>query len=138
MSLQAMTRERFQFLLPTVFNIGPNAANHEPTKDDTAILENDQVSPLEKYVIFLTNVKNPKSFNSHVIYNDQCYSTSFHVECIIKGIMEGETRVLVTSMVMEEILADLNSFKETLSNNIQAELDQFGLKIYNAEVIELR
>jgi flotillin len=81
------------------------------------------VSPLEKYAMFPTNAKNPNSS---------------HVQSIVKGIIEGETRVLVTGMVIEGILADLTSFKKTLSNNIQAELDQFGLKVYNAEVKELR
>jgi flotillin len=118
-----MTRETLQFLLPVVVTVGPNVTNHQTAKDDTARLESDQASPLEKYAMFQTSAKNPNSSQ---------------VQSIVNGIIEGETRALVTSMVIEGILADLNSFKKTLSNNIQSELDHFGLKVYNAEVKELR
>ena len=61
-----------------------------------------------------------------------------HVESIVKGIIEGETRVLVSSMTMEEIFTEREEFKRRIFRNIQGELDQFGLKIYNANVKELK
>lgn len=61
-----------------------------------------------------------------------------HVESIVKGIIEGETRVLVSGMTMEEIFTEREVFKKRIFRNIQSELDQFGLKIYNANVKELR
>ena len=61
-----------------------------------------------------------------------------HIENIVKGIIEGETRVLVSSMTMEEIFTEREEFKRKIFRNIQSELDQFGLKIYNANVKELR
>uniref|UniRef100_A0A8H7N6K3 Band 7 domain-containing protein n=1 Tax=Bionectria ochroleuca TaxID=29856 RepID=A0A8H7N6K3_BIOOC len=61
-----------------------------------------------------------------------------HVGNIVKGIIEGETRVLVSSMTMEEIFTEREVFKKRIFRNIQGELDQFGLKIYNANVKELK
>lgn len=60
-----------------------------------------------------------------------------HVGNIVKGIIEGETRVLVSSLSMEEIFTNREQFKSKISKNIQTELHQFGLKIYNANVKEL-
>lgn len=39
---------------------------------------------------------------------------------------------------MEEIFTAREQFKSRIFRNIQGELDQFGLKIYNANVKELR
>lgn len=39
---------------------------------------------------------------------------------------------------MEEIFAQRDEFKKRIFKNIQGELSQFGLKIYNANVKELR
>lgn len=41
-------------------------------------------------------------------------------------------------MSMEEIFQERDEFKKRIFRNIQGELDQFGLKIYNANVKELR
>jgi flotillin len=107
-----MTRENLQFLLRVAFNVGPRTSP-----------ENDEVSPhLKKYVMLLPNAKN---------------TNGSHVQKIVKDVIEGRARVLVSSMTMEQIRADLNSFMKVLSNNIQAELDQYGLKIHNAEAKEL-
>lgn len=52
-----------------------------------------------------------------------------YLENIVKGVIEGETRVLVSSMTMEEIFTEREEFKRRIFRNIQGELDQFGLKI---------
>jgi len=57
-----------------------------------------------------------------------------HVANIVKGIIEGETRVLVSSMTMEEIFTEREVFKKRIFRNIQNELSQFGLLIFNANV----
>ncbi|KAH6951056.1 hypothetical protein BKA56DRAFT_626062 [Ilyonectria sp. MPI-CAGE-AT-0026] len=69
---------------------------------------------------------------------DQVSEGSEHVASIVKGIIEGETRVLVSSMTMEEIFTEREVFKKRIFRNIQSELDQFGLIIYNANVKELK
>jgi flotillin len=122
LALQTMTREKLQFLLPVVFTVGPDVGNPQAAKDNTANVENNEVSPLEKYAMLLADGKT---------------KNGSHVQNIIKGIIEGETRVLVSSMTMEEIFAERDAFKKRVFNNIQAELDQFGLKVYNAKVKEL-
>jgi flotillin len=119
-----MTREKLQFMLPVVFTVGPDVGNPQAAKDDTTNVESNEVHPLEKYAMLLADGKTGNGFSSHV-------------QNIIKGIIEGETRVLVSSMTMEEIFAERDAFKKRVFNNIQAELDQFGLKVYNAKVKEL-
>jgi flotillin len=112
-----------QFLLSVAFTVGPDVRNPQAAKDDTAHPEHDKVSPLEKYAMFLATAKN---------------TNGSHVDNIVKGIVESETRVLVSSMTMEEMFTARDTFKKRVFENIQAELDQFGLKIYNAGVKELR
>jgi flotillin len=46
--------------------------------------------------------------------------------------------MLIPKTAMEEIFTEREEFKRKIFRNIQGELDQFGLKIYNANVKELR
>ncbi|EAY78955.1 hypothetical protein OsI_34061 [Oryza sativa Indica Group] len=62
---------------------------------------------------------------------------SHHVNELVKGVIEGETRVLAASMTMEEIFQGTKSFKQAVFENVQLELNQFGLIIYNANVKQL-
>lgn len=141
MNLQAMTKEKLQFLLPVVFTIGPdvnsrgaNAKGHKkatPPADSrdghNPIHDEDKGDALMKYAMLLSEAESDKkSRDTHGL--DQ----------IVKGIIEGETRVLVSSMTMEEIFTEREEFKRRIFRNIQVELDQFGLKIYNANVKELK
>ncbi len=76
-----------------------------------------------KYAMLLADSGTKYQGNSHQF-----------LEGIVKGIIEGETRVLVSSMTMEEIFTEREVFKRRIFRNIQGELSQFGLKIYNANV----
>lgn len=119
MSLQAMTSEKLQFSLPAVFTIGPL----------------DEVESLMKYAILLTGdsdgqVQVPKSGTVATGRN--------HVQDIVKGIIEGETRSIVSNMTMEELFNNRRLFKAQVIECVQKELDQFGLRIYNANVKELQ
>ncbi|KAJ4707827.1 Flotillin [Melia azedarach] len=62
---------------------------------------------------------------------------SVHVKEIVKGIIEGETRVLAASMTMEEIFKGTKQFKQEVFEKVQLELNQFGLVIYNANIKQL-
>lgn len=62
---------------------------------------------------------------------------SHHVNELVKGIIEGETRVLAASMTMEEIFRGTKEFKQEVFEKVQLELNQFGLWIYNANVKQL-
>lgn len=135
MNLQAMTKEKLQFLLPVVFTVGPDVNNrganakgpnrgasadaHNPVHDE------DKGDALVKYAMLLAQ-------------SDTSGAEVHGLDQIIKGIIEGETRVLVSSMTMEEVFGLREEFKKRIFKNIQGELDQFGLKIYNANVKELR
>jgi len=110
--LQAMSIEKMEFVLPGVFTIGP--------KDD--------ISSLMKYVKLL-----PTSDDRD---RDQPEQKS-RIDALIKGVLEGETRSLAAQMKIEEIFNDRKAFKEILIKNVQNEMDQFGLQIYNANVKEM-
>lgn len=60
-----------------------------------------------------------------------------HVHTIIKGIVEGETRVLAASLTMKQIFEGTKHFKSEVFDKVQLELNQFGLKIYNANIKQL-
>lgn len=144
MDLQAMTKEKLQFSLPVVFTVGPDVnqrganikggvtidtVSHdgEPI-DETTDHREDSGDALVKYAMLLAR---SNSGNKVVAERD-------HVENIVKGIIEGETRVLVSGMTMEEIFTEREVFKRRIFRNIQGELQQFGLKIYNSNVKELK
>ncbi|XP_074286094.1 flotillin-like protein 6 [Silene latifolia] len=63
--------------------------------------------------------------------------SSNHVNELVQGIIEGETRVLAASMTMEEIFKGTKDFKKEVFDKVQLELNQFGLIIYNANVKQL-
>ncbi|KAG6028552.1 hypothetical protein E4U40_000953 [Claviceps sp. LM458 group G5] len=134
MDLRAMTREKLQFALPVVFTVGPdvnqrgaNAGRFEdPPEAETTGNREDRGDALMKYAMLLAQSESGKT------------DEGTHVASIVKGIIEGETRVLVSSMTMEEIFTEREVFKKRIFRNIQSELDQFGLKIYNANVKELK
>ena len=52
-----------------------------------------------------------------------------HVQDIVKGIIEGETRSIVSGMTMEEIFKERQVFKTKVIENVQSELNQFGLRM---------
>lgn len=57
---------------------------------------------------------------------------------LVEGIIEGETRVLAAQMTIEQIFNDRSKFKTAIISNIQDELDQFGLQVFNANIKELQ
>ncbi|OAL35964.1 hypothetical protein AYO20_04870 [Fonsecaea nubica] len=122
LNLQAMTIEKLQFALPAVFTIGPD----------------NKPEALKKYALLLSG--NPDGTPSAGRKPGQAIvpTQRGHVQDIVKGIIEGETRVIVSSMTMEEIFKERQVFKQKVIENVQNELDQFGLRIYNANVKELQ
>ncbi|KAJ3292709.1 hypothetical protein HK104_005097 [Borealophlyctis nickersoniae] len=81
----------------------------------------DAVESLNKYARLLAGKKNNQ-----------------HVSEIVKGIIEGETRVIAAGMTMEEIFKESKFFKEQVIRHVQTELEQFGMVIYNANVKQLQ
>ncbi|KAG2176653.1 hypothetical protein INT44_007317 [Umbelopsis vinacea] len=64
--------------------------------------------------------------------------TKSNVPELVKGIIEGETRVIAAGMSMEEIFKDRKAFKENIIRNVQSELDHFGLYCYNTNIKSLQ
>ncbi len=110
LNLQAMTIEKLQFSLPAVFTIGPD----------------DQPESLQKYAVLLSV---GHSGGKRKKAEATTTGGRSHVQDIVKGIIEGETRVIVSSMSMEEIFKERQVFKQKVIQNVQSELDQFGLKM---------
>lgn len=92
MNLQAMTSEKLQFSLPAVFTIGPETGE-DALKKYARLLSGNTGSELQK------NASGTSTGGKH------------HVEDIVKGIIEGETRVIVSSMSMEDIFKERQVFK---------------------------
>ncbi|KAK7420563.1 hypothetical protein QQZ08_010322 [Neonectria magnoliae] len=140
MDLQAMTIEKLQFALPVVFTVGPDvnqrgANTRDPGDEEdveTAGHREDRGDALMKYAMLLA------ASDSNSGKSERRSEQRMHVANIVKGIIEGETRVIVSSMTMEEIFTEREVFKKRIFRNIQGELDQFGLKIWNSNVKELK
>lgn len=113
--LKAMSFEKIDFTLPAVFTIGP---------------KNDPES-LVKYarLVASKNISN----DDDTVYNH----TVSHIDSIILGILEGEVRTLSSTMSIEDIFNNRQTFKSTIITNVQEELNQLGLLIYNANIKEL-
>lgn len=98
-----MTIEKLQFALPAVFTIGPD----------------DEPESLKNYAKILTG-KGDATTGA---------TGRSHVQDIVKGIIEGETRSIVSGMTMEEIFKERQVFKTKVIENVQSELNQFGLRM---------
>lgn len=90
MNLRAMTKEKLQFELPVVFTVGPDVnqrGDNSDTPDTHGEITDDREDrgdALMKYSMLLASAETTEG---HA-----------HIESIVKGIIEGETRVLVSSM----------------------------------------
>lgn len=139
MNLQAMTKEKLQFLLPVVFTVGPDVNQRGASKpihssepqhdssakgkgpstdedhfvhDDSHLLTPEQAQDREdrgdalmKYAMLLADAESTRKNGN---------AGGQHVENIVKGIIEGETRVAVSSMTMEEIFTGREGFKKRI------------------------
>ncbi|KAG0226902.1 hypothetical protein BGW42_003305 [Actinomortierella wolfii] len=56
---------------------------------------------------------------------------------LLKGVIEGETRVLAAGMTMEQIFQGTKEFKQQVYDKVQTELEHFGLRIYNSNIKQL-
>ncbi|PWY70434.1 flotillin domain protein [Aspergillus heteromorphus CBS 117.55] len=92
LSLQAMTIEKLQFCLPAVFTIGPD----------------NNKKALRRYALILSGCSQGVASASA---SDGTSPGQNHVHDIVRGIIEGETHVIVSSMSMEEIFKERQVFK---------------------------
>lgn len=78
-----------------------------------------------------------RSLQKHAKLLSNHDKNSNHVNGLVQGFIEGETRVLAASMTMEKIFKGTEELKEEVSEKVKLELNQFGLLIYNANVKQL-
>ncbi len=109
--LHAFSVEKLAFILPCVFTIGPDIGK--------AKLNEFDANNIRLYSRYLANINHKER------------------DAIIKGILEGETRVLAGKLKIEELFNDRMKFKLEIIDNIDKELHQFGCKVYNANIKEL-
>jgi len=82
----------------------------------------------------------PKDSQDHLYAYSKylLYEPEENVRDIVRGMIEGETRVLAASMSVEDIFKGRTEFKESIVKNVQVELDKLGLTIFNANIKELQ
>jgi flotillin len=107
LNLQAMTIEKLQFALPAVFTIGPD----------------NKPEALKKYALLLSGNPDGTAAQAKRPGTAIVPTQRHHVQDIVKGIIEGETRVIVSSMTMEEIFKERQVFKQKVSKPIHTHLD---------------
>ncbi|VAI19814.1 unnamed protein product [Triticum turgidum subsp. durum] len=112
-----MSAEKLPFILPAVFTIGPKISATSNEVADKRDLD-EQLLLYAKLIALL-------------------HHNTSHVHDLVKGVIEGETRVLAAELTMEEIFKGTKTFKEKVFDMVQLELKQFGLFIYNANVKQL-
>lgn len=116
LQLQAMTKEKLKVCLPVVFTIGPG----------------DDPDSLAKYAVLLTGSADAESGKSS---GKEGRSS---IARIVEGIIEGETRSVVSNLTMAELFEHRSAYRKNVVETVQSELAQFGLFIYNASIKELQ
>lgn len=136
-TLQAMTIEKLQFSLPAVFTIGPDNEPDALRNYAMLLTGNADGTPTGPAKVTATGRTHVQVWTAPSTYTLGSRGLMY-LQDIVKGIIEGETRVIVSSLTMEEIFRERQLFKSKIIESVQVELNQFGLKIYNANVKELQ
>lgn len=112
-----MTKEKLQFLLPVVFTVGPDVnsrgANSKTPAGAHHAGQEDRGDSLLRYAMLLTENSGRKG-----------KAQADHLANIVTGIIEGETRVIISSMTMEEIFTEREDFSEYLLKHEAAKVVQ--------------
>ena len=73
-----------------------------------------------------------QNYSKYLLFEDADKVTD-----IIKGMIEGETRVLAANMSIEDIFKNRTEFKNSIVTNVEEELKKLGLTVFNANIKEL-
>ena len=111
--------EKLQFALPAVFTIGPD----------------NNLDALKKYALLLSG--NPDGTSSAARGATIMPTKRNHVQDIVKGIIEGETRVIVSGMTMEEIFKERQIFKQKVIDNVQVGRQKKRLTSHHADSLAI-
>uniref|UniRef100_A0A0D9XKR4 Flotillin-like n=1 Tax=Leersia perrieri TaxID=77586 RepID=A0A0D9XKR4_9ORYZ len=123
--VQAMSAEKLAFKLPAVFAIGPKILPTHGDMEAGDVLQSKLSSENQEALLLYAKLIAPLDRSSN------------HVIDLVKGVIEGETRVLAASMTMEQIFQGTKNFKDRMFEQVQLDLNKFGLYIYNANVKQL-
>ncbi|KAF7026372.1 hypothetical protein CFC21_038487 [Triticum aestivum] len=115
-----MSSEKLPFVLPAVFTIGPQMTTLE--------LGDAAKAAVEAKLLLYAKLIAPLLLGG---------ASASRVHDLVKGVIEGETRVLAAQLTMDEIFTSTKKFKQEVFDSVQKELNQFGLFIYNANVKQL-
>lgn len=98
-----------------------------------------ELVPFELPLTFTISPKHPEEdMEGFVLYATRLGDMDHDaVQNIISGIVHGETRVYVAGLTIENIFNDKEVFREMVVKKIQEDLNQFGLKIHNANIEEM-
>ncbi|KAI9143850.1 hypothetical protein BKA69DRAFT_52193 [Paraphysoderma sedebokerense] len=110
LDLKVMSAEKLPFVLPAVYTIGVN-------KDDPKSLE---------------------TYAKNFVNTDGEQAIDMKVRNVVLGIIEGETRVVISTLSIEELFKSRKAFLDTVVPLIQGELTPLGLKLYNMNLKELQ
>ncbi|KAF8458866.1 hypothetical protein BGX38DRAFT_1325880 [Terfezia claveryi] len=118
---------------PSPFRLLPRPASHDTRKKKTHAYRSVRVYyrprgqarsiPVKKYASLLTGQSDGADRGA------EASSSRNNVRRIVRGIIEGETRVLVSTMTVEEVFTNRALFKANVTNNVQTKLSKFGLII---------
>lgn len=108
--LQGVSSDNVGFTLPGSFTIGPK----------------DNIIALDRYAKLLTQSDEEDEDKSDL-----------RINTIIRDVIEGEVRIGSAQITIDQIANEGQSFKRQLVENIQKELDQFGLHVYNTNIREV-
>ncbi|KAJ3093493.1 hypothetical protein HK100_006581 [Physocladia obscura] len=107
--IEAMSQEKLAFYLPAVFTVSVDATSHDSLRLFARRFVGSDPSSIRQKMMVL-----------------------------IKGVAEGETRVLAASISIEELFQSRKAFQENVSGHIESELSKYGLKLENANIKELK
>uniref|UniRef100_A0A0E0BBU6 Flotillin-like n=1 Tax=Oryza glumipatula TaxID=40148 RepID=A0A0E0BBU6_9ORYZ len=150
--VQAMSSEKLPFRLPAAYTIGPSPKikrnpvvdGPAPPADTQRRLEDcdEEASNPFFFFFFFFFFVYLCSWNKQLLLYAKLIAASQirspnHVIDLVKGVIEGETRVLASSMTMEEIFQGTKKFKQQVFDQVQLALNELGLYIYSANVKQL-
>lgn len=134
--LHGMSNEKMEFVLPAVFTIGPKDDLEAISKYAKLIMENPAASTHINLKIGGFNYDRFFAGSDTEAASEK--SQPSRQETLIRGIIEGETRLQAARMTIEQIFNDKKAFKDHIIENVQKELDQFGLVIRSANIKDLQ
>ena len=120
--LHHMSKERVPFNLPISLTVAP----YDPDTNATLF---------RHYARKMTGADNADEDDDRFT---PFYSTTDNIESTVKSVANGEIRVLSASRSIEEMFSDRKIFRSCITDEVQKDLDQFGLQICNANIEEMK